>query len=446
MVEPLFSFSGIASGIDTASIVRGLVQIERQPITRMEKQQTDLRGKQSKLDTLSGLLSTLQTKGEALDERTKVLTSSASSSQDDALTVTADGGASLGTYSITVSELAKAERSYSDPFSASDEAGLLTAGTLGITVGSESEITVDVDANTTLDSLAAAINASGADVTAGVLSTDLGYRLQITGNNTGADQTIAFTGDTGIGLNLAEVQAAQDAELVVDGFDVSRSTNLITDAISGVTLDLRAQTTGAAEVTVQRDPDALADLVQEYVNAYNAVNERVAYELSRDSQEGDSLASDSTVRTVSRNLRNTLIDTVDGLSSPYNYLASIGVSIDRAGKLEFERTELEEALADDPEAVSKLLAGDESTSTDGLMALMDETIDQLTNSTDGLITTRKKGIDLRIDNLDDQIARMELRIGDFEDRIRAEFTAMETAVSLAQGQGAQLAAMLGGLA
>lgn len=445
-MDPNFSFSGIASGIDTASIIKGLVQLERLPITRLEDQQEDLQKKQDKLNKIADLLGTLQTKASALDGRGEVLTSTGTSSQDDLVGVTVEGGASLGKFAVSVSNIATAQRTYSRNIAAKDQSGLFGTGTLDITVGSDATVSINVGASTTLEDVVSAINSSGARATAGLLFTGTEYYLQVTGNETGADNAITF-GQTGtVDLNLTDTkQAALDANFTVDGFAMTSGSNLVTEAIAGVKLELKGMTTTDADVTIQRDPDALGDLLQEFVTAYNDADKQVAYELrtGQDATAKGSLFGESVVRQVQQKLRSTIVGKVSGLSEPYNYLGSIGVSIDRSGKLSLDRDKLKDALADDPEAVAKLLIDDKNAGTTGMMSLMDSTIDQLIDSSDGLLRTRTKGLGDRKRGLDDQISRMELRIDKYSEQLRNQFSAMEMALSSLQGQQAQLMSMMG---
>ena len=443
-MNPLFSFSGIASGIDTASIVSGLVTLERQPITRIEKQQDSLRSKQDKINGLKSLLETLRDKGKALNSRSSVLASSGSSSDESVMGVTAAGGASLGSFDLTVTQVATAQRSISSfSTTASDATGELTNGTITFSLGGE-DLVVTIDGNTSLDSIASQINESGLEMTAGVVQADSGYHLVVTGNNTGTDNAITITPSDATNLAFSTPQTADDAIIELDSLTITRGSNSITDAINGVTLDIKAK--GTSTVTIQRDAEALGEVVTEFVNAYNAFNKKINYELFQAGQESTdgTLIGESVVRTAQQRMRTVMTDRVDGLDDTYSYLGSIGVSMDRSGVLTLDQTALEEALADDPEAIAKLFAGDEDTNTDGLLTLVDDQIDALINTSDGLFTARTKGIDTRIDGLDDQIYRMELRVEKFEEQLRKQFTTMEMAVGMLQGQSNQLMAMLGG--
>lgn len=444
-MEPLFSFSGLASGIDTASIVSALVQVERQPISRLESEQDTLRNKKDKFNLLADDLKALQTAARALDNRTKVLSTAATSSQESAVGITAEGGASLGKFDVTVSKVATAQRTYSDPVASSTTAGLFGTGTLDITAGSDPLVSINIDANSTLESIAGAINGSGANVTAGILFTGSEYHLQVTGRDTGLANAITFAETGSVSLNLTDTkQAADDAAFTVDGFVMSSDTNIVTGAIPGVTLNLKGQTTGAASLSIDQDPDALADTLTAFVDAYNAIDTRIDFEMRNPGEaETDSLFGEQIVRSIQSKMRSAVISPVSGLSGPYNYLASIGVSIDRDGALSLDKGKLEEALATDSEAVAELLMEDPNTGVTGVMGLVDDLVQNLTSSTSGLLSARTDGIDDRVQSLDDQILRMEDRLDNYAEQLRREFTAMEVALSSIQGQGAQLASMLG---
>ena len=117
------------------------------------------------------------------------------------LKASATGGASLGTYEIEVGALAKAGRNYTNGFTSKSQTGLFGTGTLSITVGEDDPVGITVDGTDTLETLVTKINASDARVTAGILFDGSKYRLQISGNETGAANALVFDdGTTTLGL------------------------------------------------------------------------------------------------------------------------------------------------------------------------------------------------------------------------------------------------------
>ncbi len=450
-MEPIAAFSGLASGIDTASLVDALVRIERQPIIRLETKQNDLNSISNRLNEIKNRLDSLQGFAEGLDTRPDILSSAASSNNESRLGVSATGDAALGSYEVEITSLARAERTYSDGVSARDQDGLFGSGTLSIQVGTAAAVDITVNATDTLDDVAAAINSSDAEVSAAVIFDGTDYRLQVAGQNTGAENAITFT-ETGTTLGLDdpanELVAAADAAFTIDGLAMTRSNNQITDAVAGVTLDLVAETDvgETVQINVTRDTEGLTTSVQEFVdgfnNVVNAINSEFAFLGA--ARTGDSLSGDSTLRTLQSRLANAVVDPITGLSEPYNRLQALGITLTNTGTLELDENVLTAAVADDPDAVADFFAGDQAAGVVGFMERLATEIDLFTQTGDGLISTRIDGISDSISDIDDRIADMELRVEKFEEITRSKFAAMEALVSGLNAQGAQLTSILGG--
>jgi len=130
------TFNGLASGLDTASIISALVQVAKQPITQLESKKTSINTKLSVLSDLSSRLGSLRTAALALDTSKEVRSFAASSSDTTTLTAAATSSAAPGTYPVVVQRLAAAQRSYSNTVASSDGLNQVGSGTLGIQVGS----------------------------------------------------------------------------------------------------------------------------------------------------------------------------------------------------------------------------------------------------------------------------------------------------------------------
>src|SRR5688572_17434787 len=120
------TFSGIASGIDSSAIITALTNVAKQPITRLQTKQTANSTMSKKFTDIKTKMSALQTAAKALDTRAEAMVNKVTSSKTDVLGATTTGGASLGSFSVTVGSVAQAERTYTDPFAASDQAGLFS--------------------------------------------------------------------------------------------------------------------------------------------------------------------------------------------------------------------------------------------------------------------------------------------------------------------------------
>ncbi|MBI2896557.1 MAG: flagellar filament capping protein FliD [Deltaproteobacteria bacterium] len=451
MTIPLITFSGLATGLDTKSLIASLVDVARQPIYRLEYNQKNLESQSERLTALKTKLETLKSAAEGLDAEDDVLAVKATSGNEDYFTATAAAGATTGSYNISVTALANAERTYSDPFASATQTGLVGTGNLQITInGVQTDVAIDQTTDT-LTTVMDKINASGADVTAGLIYTGTAWRLSVTGNQTGAANAITFTEGGSLVLNLDklanQLQAATDSTFTVDGITISRSTNTVSDAIPSVTLNLEGvQSSGSTVLTIDRDPAAVQADLQTFIAAYNAVmtslNEEFAW--TGEAKGPDSLSGDSTLRSLQSRLRSLVGQTISG-ANPYSSLSMIGVSTDKYGIMSLDATKLTAALAASPSDVVALLAKSTSGGTDGIMAQMSAAIYEYTKSSTGLITAKIDGIATRVADMDDQIEQMEARLDKYEETLQAQFAALEALVSSLQGQGSAMTSILGSM-
>lgn len=447
---PIASFSGLASGIDTASLVTQLVQLERIPIKRLEAKQQDMGSIKSRLGELKSRLEAVQSAGEGLAARSDILGAAATSSDEGRIGVTAAGDAPKGSYSLTVTQLATAERTYSNGFAESTASGLFGTGTVSIQVGADAAVDVAVDGTDTLTSVAAKINASGARVNAAVIFDGTSYRLQVSGEDSGAANAVSFT-ETGTSLGLDdpgnELVAAADAIFEIDGLAMTRSTNQVADAIPGVTLDLFATTdTTPVVVSVDRDTTNTIENVQTFVDAFNSVVRGINAEsvYAGQGRVGDSLSGDSMLRNLQSALSRSVVDPVAGLGAPGDRLAEFGVRLANDGTLELDEEALTASLAADPDLLVRFFEGDTVGGIDGFISRLDATVEAYAGS-DGLIESRLDGIDDEMARIDVSIESMESRLLKFEENLSSKFTNLELVVSELNAQAAQLQSILGQL-
>lgn len=442
------SFGGLASGIDTNSIITQLVKLERTPIDTLSQRQTTNTSRKAKWTSLRSKLEDLRTASAALNTASKASPVAVTSSNSSVLTATSSSGGSAGRYDIRVDRLAQASRTYSDAYTSNSQAGLFGTGTLSIQVGTGTAIDVAVDGTDSLDSVAAKINASGAAVQASVLFDGGTYRLQIAGNQTGAANAVTLT-ESGTSLGVASPanvrQQAVDAQVTIDGFAVTRPTNSLSDVIAGVNLELKdVSPTGTTQrVDVTRDTGALTDKVKKFVDAYNIVNNFINAEATYSgvTKGAESLVGDSTVRSLQTRLRSQITSPVGGITGRYSSLAAIGVSLQRDGSLALDSAKLSAAISADPAAVSQVFAKPDT----GAMVALDKLVNQYTSTSDGLIGKRVSAIDDANRNITKQMSDLEDRVTKFEDRLRAQFTAMEQTMSRIQNQGSQITSIMNSL-
>lgn len=256
----------------------------------------------------------------------------------------------------------------SDPFS---DQSTPVAQLLGISTTLSGSILINgqpVAVNLSSDSLAAirdAINAAVSGVTATIVQeqAELGtrYRLQIVGDT--ATPTFQDAANILVALGIlakaaaAELEPAADAQFAVDDISITRSTNVISDAIQGVTLTLLQEDPAAhVQVQVMRDASATEDAIRSFVDQYNNLVDYInqQQEFDQDTGVSGTLFGDAVVSRVLSGLRRAASNPVDGLSGPITMLSNIGITADTDDTLIIDGTTLSSAVQDDPDPVAAL--------------------------------------------------------------------------------------------
>lgn len=433
------TFGGIGSGMDTESIVNALVGVERQGETALQTKLTANNSSISNLSSVSSLLSKLKAASDALDTTAEVGSYKATSS-NAAIVASSSGLATAGKYSITVDKLAKEQRTYSNTI-ASVGTALGQSGTLKLGVGTGDTKDIAIAATDTLDDVIGKVNAAGLRITASSFYDGTSYRIQLRGQDTGAANSLSITetGTTfGFGVAANTVQAAQDAQIKLDGFTIKSATNQVTGAIRGVTLALTNTTTDAVTVGIDSDPDGLKTKLNTLVDSYNAVISKVK-ELAGNGTikaKDANLAGDSTLRAINSRISSAL-QTITSTGATYDSLGSIGLSLDRSGKLSLDSTKFSKAMAADSDAVTKVLAG-AGTGGLGVMGAVSSAVDIFTKTGSGLLANRSDAMAATTKRLQSRIDQEEIRINRYADQLRKQFTQMDTTVASWNSQSSYL--------
>ena len=381
------SSAGIGSGLDVSSIVTSLMAIEQKPLTAVTTQKTDFQSQISAYGTLKSALSTFQTAVSALSSASKFNAQTVTSSSSSVFTATANGTASLGDNAIKVSQLAKSQKlTFAGTANVADTVG---TGTLTISFGTynpstavapitpnsfspntaKTDVSITIDSsNNTLSGVRDAINASNSSVSATIVNDGTINHLVITSKDTGEVNTLKITttdsdgNDTdnaglsqlaydptataGSGKNMSQMQAAKNALLNIDGIDVVKASNTITDAIGGVTLNLLATSTDNVNLSVASNKDAIKTSVTAFVDAYNKLDTSLRSLTKYDpaGKSSGALLGDATTRSVITQIKSVMTNAVS-TGGAFTSLSQIGVSLQATGQLALDSTKLDTAVA-----------------------------------------------------------------------------------------------------
>jgi flagellar hook-associated protein 2 len=430
------SFGGLATGLDTGSIISQLVALRRQPIVKLEGQKKLYEQQQAAFKDLQAKLTALMTAADGLDTAQNFGSLKAVSSLGNLLTASAASEAQEGTYAITVESLARSQKDISQAYSS--QVAEVGTGTFTITVGGEVTTITLAAGDSSLTSLKNAINDSGADVRATIIndgSATSPYRLVLTAAETGTDAafSIDFSGlSGGAAPTLSSISAAANAALTIDNLAITSQSNLVSNAIEGVTLNLLKQEPGTEiTVTVNVDKDAIAAKLQTLVDAYNGLMTYVEAQ----QQKGATLQGSNVLSTVQSRISSVAVFAHAGTGA-YRLLAQVGLTQEEGGQLAFDRTKFDSALAADYGAVRDLFV--ERGTNLGKAYQFRTAIEGLTDAKTGTFKITADSLTNRMKAIDDRVTRYEASIESYRMMIERQFTAMELAVSRLQAQGSYL--------
>lgn len=449
------SFGGLGNGLDFSAVVDQLVKVAHLPVDRLTTKKDNLGSKSTDYATLSTKLISLQSAGDKLRLSTSFDRTTTSVSDTTALSATGSSTATSGTYGIKITQLAQSHQitNKAATATAATTTDIVSgaSGTFTFRVGSGTDQTVTLSSTATLDDLKSAINDLGAGATASIINTGSdttpAYRLVLTSASTGADNAITVVADdttlNTVSGGVDTLQAAQDAIAVVgtsSTVTLTRSSNTITDAIPGVTLTL-LQATGSStvNVNVSRDVTAVKDNIKALATAYNEVvkfiNERNTYDVT--TKTGGLFFNESTARGVLSTIRTALSSSVSGLST-LNTVGQLGFKTERDGTISVDEGTLDTALSASYSNVKNLFIN-QSSST-GIAQLLNDAIDRLTDVASGPLTLRKNSIARQITDLSADIQRKEDALSKYEERLKAQYAALDGLLSQLKSQSNYLAA------
>lgn len=459
------SFGGLGNGVDFGQVVSELAKVQRLPIDALNAKKTNLQTKLTDYGTLGNKLLALQSAANAIRLSTSFDRTTTTVSDDTKLTAQAGAGAATGSYTVQVTQLAKAHQitnSTAKAVAATTTPIVSGSGTFTFKVGTGANQTVTLNDGATLDDLRSAINDLGAGVTASVINTGTtaspAYRLTLTATNTGAANAVTvvtdttsldFTNTSGTG-GSSTLQAGQNAIVVIGDpgqttISIERESNVISDAIPDVTLTLKSKTVTTptpepVTVNISTDPDSVKTNIKALATAYNDivkfVNERTTYDIS--TKTGAIFFNESTAKNVLSQLRTALSGEVSGLSI-YKSLGSIGFKTERDGTVMVDEAKLDAALASNYSATKALFIS-QSTSS-GIADRVVKAVDFLDAVDTGAFTVRKTAITSQISKLTDEIGRKEDIASQYEERLRLQFASLDALLQKLQSQTSALRAL-----
>ena len=448
----MISVPGVGSGLDIQAIVSGLVSAEGDAKTlSLTNKRSDTELEVSAFGALKGTLSSsilpsLTYLKDASNFQANTLTSS------DPLIFTptsATGNIAPGVFKVEVRELAAAHKLMTAGFA--DQNTVVGTGSLTISVGNDN-FTVTIDSNNnTLAGIRSAINdaTDNTGVSATIVNVDDGAggteaKLILSSDNTGTANELTVTvndddlnntdatglsafyydtGDATTPEQLTEINAAVDAEVYIDGQKVLSASNTVANAIDGVTITVHSKDAGTQyDLTVAADTATIKSNIQSFVTNYNTFVKYINDVTFFDPEQGTSgvLLGDSMTRTISNQIRLQVSSSVSGISGQYTSLVSLGITTNDDGTLKINSSKLDTALSTNMSDVADLFS-----STNGVATKLDSVVNEYVK-TNGLLDNKAAGLNKTIAGVNEDLADLQLRLTALEDRLFAQFSALDT--------------------
>ena len=428
-------FGGLISGIDTEALIQATLGSEAIPKLRLEARQEKFNAQAVVYDSLASKLTALDTALKAMDTANEIQKRKAVDPASGSVTLTVTDGAPDGVHTIEIETLAKRETEVSGNYTSDENTGLTGTGILKIIVaGSENEITIS-DGADSLNGVMNAINNAAIGVTATVIQdgdATKPYRLMIYADTGGAAQSIVFDVSELAGgspnLSFSEAVAGTDANVTIDGIEVTSATNEITTFLPNTTIALHKTTTTADTFEIQNDKDGTADLIADMVQKYNDVVNSVRTDVSSEGK----LASEVVAQTVGSRLRDALH--TDAGAGGIESIGEIGIKSESTGSITFSSSDFHDAVSESKTDVLDFITG-----TNGLVATLLSQVDELGKTTTGTVPSRAKALRERATNLQDEIDRYQERLDKREETLRRKYADLEQFLSKIQSQSSALA-------
>jgi flagellar hook-associated protein 2 len=315
-----------------------------------------------------------------------------------------------------------------------------------------SNIVIDSSSDT-LSNIVSAINGAvdNPGVTASIITTADGARLVLSGTATGSANTITVSasgGDgglaaltyspTGTANGLNQTQAAQNANFTLNGYAATSTSNVVTGAITGVTVDLSgasAEITPATTpptytpttLTVAPDTSGAQTSIGTFITALNGVLTSIQSLTSYNAttQTAGPLLGNATLEAFQNQLESILdaVTTSPGTNGA-NSLASIGIAANTQGTFDSNSTTLGNALTTNLAAVGKLLGG-----TNGIATQINTLVTQYIEP-GGLLSTVTNGLQSGLTNLTTEQTALNANLATYAATLTTQYNAMDSAVAL----------------
>jgi len=364
------------------------------------------------------------------DDRTTDVTGSS-------VSVSALSNSDVQDFTLNVTTLATKQVEESGAFSSESFLVASEAGTMNLNIGGEDgdDFTIAYDETTTLKDLKNLINEkAGEKVDATIVQINSGeFRLFISSAETGTSQNITITDDSGflvaedgttgdsrLTTGLTAIQNGVDAEFTFNGQSITRSSNEVSDLVTGLTISLKE--TGSSDVKVSQNRDAIVEKFEKFVDKYNATITELD-KMTKPSVESDERGIFSNESTI-KNMKRVIEDMFSTVGGGVNSLQSYGFDVDKDGKMTFDKTSLINELDLNPSNVEAFFTGGTYTNSDGSTTEVDGALVEYSAAVE-VYTSYNATLDLFTTAITDKISELEDKKTSAVERLDVKYEIMK---------------------
>lgn len=468
---------GIGSGLDVERIITETVALEKEPIKTLEVKAETINSKISTYGQIKSSVDTLNSAARDLTLDSGFGAVKINSSNSSAVNATMTGLAAQGSYNVTVDKLAQSQTSASIKLGAKDTMG--AAGTMRFVIGNPGKagaelktVNLDIASSDTLEGIVAKINGNpdlSKSVVASVITDSTGQQqLMVRSRETGLDNQFSMSMGTLVtqadvdawnalsdtdkkatpfpvigsfkpvdvedGSNLSKLavvggitvkQAAQNAEIKLNGVEMESNTNTFKDIIPGLSISVSAK--GESLLSITQDKDATQEKIQKFVDAYNAVNELLAASTKYDqgSKTAGVLQGDSSTVSLQNSLRMLTQGIAGNATGKFNRLSDIGIQMQQGGALTLDAAKLQEALGDMDSVKSMFAAKPDALGNGGGIAVNFKTLTDELLAYEGTLNNKTDSLEKQLELNKAEVEKVEKRAETVEERMRKQYTALD---------------------
>jgi flagellar hook-associated protein 2 len=441
------NFIGSYSGIDKGAIEQ-LIQVEKLPLVSMAAKKTNITDMQNAWKDIKTRLKSLFDKAKALQGSEVFKSKTAISTNENKVTMNAGISAAPAQYKINVEILASSSRVVGSQITADDaNTALNIEGSFRLTTADSKYADMDVLSSDSLKSIMDKINLGTKET--GIRATVIDRRLVVEDSKTGARQIsidniegkTSVLEEIGLGISKEQITGA-DAKFSVNGINITRSTNSVSDVIDGVTINLNNKHEAGEFDTVRIEFDVVKaeKAIKDFVDQYNSTMTFIEDKMSAGAPGAPStrgvLAGDGSLQRLHSSLRHMITSSLANTeNTSIRDISALGVkTLDKFGKLSFDPSKLRNQLMADPQNVINFFARDIDGTPSGFVERINSYVDSFISTNSGVIKGKTESFEMSLKDITKQIENFNKRVERKEQYYIKMFSALDVAMMQAESQ------------